>query len=260
MPQLTWGDVGERFYELGVDRGVLYPLVGDGVAWNGIISVDEAPNMEQPNSYYYDGIMYLQVPRIEEFRATITAMHRPSEFAASDGVATGLNGMLITQQRRKPFGFSYRTLVGNDLENEAHGYRIHLVYNALAMPSSRNYQSMGGGVNPSTYSWEITAKPPAMDGYRRTPHLVIDSLTAPPATLAALEDILYGTTEDAPRLPLPMEIFEMGFGIIVTDNGDGTFTISGPDDLVYLTDPDEWEVISASASYLDADTYTISSI
>ena len=260
MPRLTWGDVGERFYEIGVDRGVLYPLVGDGVAWNGIISVVEAPNLQQPNSHYYDGIMYLQVPRVEEFRATITAMHRPTEFGPSDGVAVGLNGMLITQQRRKAFGFSYRTFVGNDLQNEALGYRIHLVYNALAMPSERNYQSISDSVNTSPYSWEITACPPPMDGYRRTPHLVIDSLTAPAETLAALEDILYGTAEEAPRLPLPEEIFALGFGIVVTDNGDGTFTITGPDDLVYLTDSDEWEVISPNATFLDAETYTISSI
>lgn len=260
MPRLTWGDVGERFYEIGVDRGVLYPLVGDAVAWNGILSVDEAPNMSEPNSYYYEGIMYLQIPRIEEFRATITAMHRPSEFAVSDGVATGLNGMLVTQQRRKAFGFSYRTLVGNDLQNEALGYRIHLIYNALAMPSQRNYQSISDSVNTSPYSWEITACPPAIDGYRRTPHLVIDSLTAPAEALSALEDILYGTAEAAPRLPLPTEIFLLGFGIIVTDNGDGSFTVTGPDDLVYLTDATTFEIVSPNAIFIDAVSYTVGSV
>lgn len=260
MARLVWDKVDERFYELGLDRGVLYPSSGPGVVWNGLMSVDESPSAEQTAQYYLDGVMYLQIGGTEEFQATITANHRPPEFAPCDGVATGLNGLLIPGQRRQPFGLAYRTFLGSHLQGHEYAYRIHLIYNAMTMPSTRNYQSFSSSVNTAPYSWSISAKPPPVDGYRRTAHLVIDSLTAPAETLAALEDILYGTAEVAPRLPLPVEIFAMGFGIVVTDNGDGTFTITGPDEFVYLTDPDEWEVVSPSAIFLDADTYTISSV
>lgn len=259
MARLTWGDVASRFYEIGVDRGVLYPPSGPGVAWNGLVSVEEAPDSSETKQYFQDGIMYIQVPSLEEYRATITSMQRPKEFAACDGVATGLNGLTFTQQRRQPFGFSYRTFVGNTASGDFLAYRLHLVYNAIAGPSQRSYVSMGGSADNAAYSWPVTACPPAMDAYRPTPHIVIESLDTPAELMTAIEDILYGTAEVAPRLPTPQEIFDLGFGITVTDNGDGTFTISGPDEFVYLTDPDEWEVISPNAIFLDADTYTISS-
>lgn len=257
--RLTWGDAGERFYELGVDRGVLYPPTGDGVAWNGLVSVDENPQGAETKSYFLDGVMYLQRPGSERFQATITAMHRPAEFAECDGVATGLNGLMITQQKRLPFGLSYRTFVGNDLKGDRYSYRIHLVYNALTQPSARPYSSQGGSVNAARYSWQISALPPEVPGYKNTPHIVIDSATAPAELLQTLEDILYGTSEDPPRLPTPQEIFDLGFGFTVIDFGDGHFSVTGPDDLVVEIDPDSWEISGPTVISIDANTYTISS-
>ena len=260
MTQLTWGDSGKHLYEVGIDRGVLYPETGPGVAWNGLISVNEAATSTENRSYYLDGVKYLQVPTLDEFQATLVAVHRPTEFAACDGVANGLNGLMITHQRRRPFGLSYRTLVGNDISGDAYGYRIHLIYNALAIPSQRNYQTKGSSVDPATYSWEISAIAPPIPNYKPTPHLIFDSLTSPPDILAGLEAILYGTDDDAPRLPLPAEIFDIGFGLIVTDNGDGTFTVTGSDDLITMLDSITFEITSPTAIFLDADTYTISSL
>lgn len=257
--RLTWGDAGERFYEIGLDRGVLYPPVGDGVAWNGLISVDESPQNTGVKTYYLDGVPYLQLPGSEEFQATMTAMHRPTEFSECDGVATGLNGLLITQQKRLPFGLSYRTFIGNDTQGDRYSYRIHLVYNALTLPSPRPYSSQGGSVNVARYTWQISALPPAVNGYKNTPHLIIDSATAPPELLAELEDILYGTAETAPRLPTPQEIFDLGFGFTVTDHGDGTFSVTGPDEFIVSTGPDTYEITSPTVVALDADTYSISS-
>jgi len=257
--RLTWGEFSQRYYELGCDRGVLYPPGGVGVAWNGLVSVDENPQNTGIRSYYLDGVMYLQVPGAEEFQATITAMHRPVEFSECDGVATGLNGLLITQQRRQPFGLSYRTFVGNALLGDRSSYRIHLVYNALTLPSSRAYASQGGSVNAARYSWQISALAPEVPGYKNTAHIVIDSATTPEELLAALEDILYGTAEVAPRLPSPEEIFNLGFGFVVVDFGDGTFSVTGPDEFIISTGPDTYEITAPTVVVIDADTYSVSS-
>jgi len=259
MSQLVWGTPSERFYEIGVDRGVLYPPTGPGVVWNGLISVDENPDIGEVRSYYMDGVMYLQRAPTEEYEATITAMHRPKEFSECDGVVVGINGMLITGQRRKPFGFCYRSYVGNALEENELGYRLHLVYNALAMPSPRRYNTLNNSAEPSLYVWNISSKPVVTPGYKRTAQLVIDSLTSPAELLSNLEDILYGTVSEDPRLPSPEEIFEMGFGIIVIDNGDGSFSITAPDEVLVMLDSTTFEITSPSVIILDPDTYEISS-
>lgn len=259
MSQLVWGAPSERFYEIGVDRGVLYPPTGPGVAWNGLISVDENPNVGEVRSYYMDGVKYLQLSPTEEFEATITAMHRPKEFSECDGVTVGINGLLITGQRRKPFGFCYRSYVGNALEENDLGYRLHIIYNALALPSPRRYNTLNDSAEPSLYVWNITARPPAISGYKPTAQLVIDSLTTPAELLGNIEAILYGSEIDDPRLPLPQEIFEMGFGIIVVDNGDGSFSITGPDEALVMLDATTFEITSPSVIIIDLDTYEISS-
>lgn len=260
MTRLVWGAAGQRFYETGVDRGVLYTDGSPGVAWSGLISVEENPSNGEIKSYYLDGLMYLQVPTYEVFGATITAFNRPPEFAKCDGVATGLNGLMIPHQRRGTFGLSYRTFIGNDIEGNDHSYQIHLIYSAITLPSQRNYRTIDGGVNPAPYSWQISAKPPLVPGYKRTPHLIIDSATAPTDLLSALEDILYGTEGESPRLPTPQEIFDLGFGIQVIDNGDGTFTVTGPDEYVSMIDTDEFQIISPNAIFTSADTYRISTL
>lgn len=206
MARLSWDSVGKRFYEAGVDRGVLYVDTLPGVAWTGLISVSESPVGGEPKPYYIDGIKYLNISSVEEFAATISAFGSPPEFAQCDGIAAIQNGLFVTQQPRKQFGLSYRTKIGNDVDGPKYGYKIHLVYNALASPSSRDNRSIGQSAEASTFSWSITTLPPEITGYRPTAHLVIDSRYTSSVVLAFVEDILYGTEGVAPRLPDPDEL------------------------------------------------------
>lgn len=206
MARLTWGNRSERYFEGGVDRGVLYPLVGNGVAWSGLISIAENPAGGLPKPYYLDGIKYLNVAAAEEYAATITAFGAPPEFGPSDGIVSVHNGLFATQQPRKPFGLSYRTMIGNDVVGLDHGYKIHLVYDALAAPSQRDNSSISDSNNPIQLSWAITTRPPSVTGVKRTAHFIVDSRTADPTALSELEDLLYGTESDAPALPTPDEL------------------------------------------------------
>jgi len=201
-----WGARGERFYETGVDRGVLYPLVGDGVAWSGLISVTESPTGGTPKPFYLDGVKYLNIAAAEEFTAKLDAYGAPAEFAPSDGVTAIHNGLFATQQPRKPFGLSFRSLVGNDVLATGLGYKIHLVYNALAAPASRDNNTRNDSSDPLQLSWTLSTLPPPVTGVKRTAHFVVDSRYADPEMLTELEDLLYGTEGDAPALPTPDEL------------------------------------------------------
>lgn len=209
MSKLTWSATGKRYYEAGVDRGVLY--VGDlpGVSWTGLTSVSESPTGGEAKPYYLDGIKYLNVSSSEEFEATIEAFSSPPEFGPCDGVVSIQNGLFVTQQLRKSFGLSYRTRVGNDTDGLDHGYKIHLLYNALAAPSERNYNTLSDSVNLSTFSWKITTLPPSLTGYKPTAHLVIDSRKTPAGLMASVEDILYGSALGEARLPTTQELADM---------------------------------------------------
>lgn len=206
MARLNWDAQGARYYETGIDRGVLYPISDIGVAWPGLIAVSESPSGGDPRPYYIDGIKYLNISAAEEFVASIEAFYAPAEFAECDGRTQIQNGLFATQQPRKTFGFSYRTLIGNDLDGSAHGYKIHLVYNALAAPAGRDYASNGDSVDPSIFSWDIETLPPSLNGYKPTAHMVVDSRTTDPAVLTQVEDLLYGTEANAPTLPTPNEL------------------------------------------------------
>lgn len=206
MPRVTWDVIGERFYEIGVDRGVLYPTSALGIAWSGLISVSETPSGGEPRPFYIDGIKYVNISAAEEFEAAIGAFSSPSEFAPCDGVARIQNGLLVTNQPRKPFGLSYRSNLGNDTDGMDHAYKIHLVYNALAAPSQRANNTIDDSVNPSIFNWSITTLPPAITGYKPTAHLVIDSRYTDPAKLSEIEDLLYGTVATSSSLPTPDEL------------------------------------------------------
>lgn len=206
MPRVTWDAVGERFYEIGVDRGVLYPTSALGIAWSGLISVSETPSGGEPRPFYIDGIKYVNISAAEEFEAAIGAFSSPSEFSACDGVSRIQNGLLVTNQPRKPFGLSYRSNLGNDTDGMDHAYKIHLVYNALAAPSQRANNTIDDSVNPSIFNWSITTLPPAITGYKPTAHLVIDSRYTDPAKLSEIEDLLYGTVATSSSLPTPDEL------------------------------------------------------
>lgn len=201
MTALSWDTPGSRFYETGVSRGVLYTAGSDGVAWTGLISVSESPSGGEPRAYYIDGFKYLNLSSAEEYAATITAYNSPPEFGPCDGTVSIQNGLFITQQPRRSFGLSYRTQIGNDIEGPDHGYKIHLVYNALAAPADRNNGSVDDSVRPVELEWSITTLAPSITGYRPTAHMVIDSRYTSLALLGDIEGILYGNESLAPRLP-----------------------------------------------------------
>lgn len=208
MSRLNWGTAGERFYEAGVDQGVLY-VDGVGVPWHGLTGVQESPDGGSPKPYYLDGIKYLNVSTAEEFKASIEAYSAPREFDACDGTSSVANGLFVTQQPRKPFGLSYRTLVGNDTDGLDHGYKIHLVYNALAAPTNHQNKSLGETAEPSKLSWDISTTPGVVTGIRPTAHFIVDSRKTPNSLMAILEAVIYGAQGIAPRLPTPAEIVGM---------------------------------------------------
>ena len=213
MPRLIWDQVGERYFETGVDRGVLYPAVDGayplGVAWNGLTAVTESPSGAEPEAIYADNIKYLNLMSAEEFGASIEAYTYPDEWAACDGSASPAVGVMIGQQSRKSFGLAYRTLIGNDEDSQDHGYKLHLIYGALAAPSEKAYATINDTPEAITFSWEITTTPVPVTGYKPTASLVIDSTKVNAAKLAALEDLLYGTDLVPAKLPLPDEVIAL---------------------------------------------------
>jgi hypothetical protein len=262
MPKLTWDDIGKRFYETGIDRGVLYVGTQPGVAWSGLVSIAETTSGGESKPFYYDGFKYINTSANEEFGAVIEAYTYPEEFGPCDGTAAPLNGFYITHQRRRSFGLSYRTRVGNDVSGPDFGYKIHMIYNALAEPSAKSNTTIGDTVDPENFSWTVTTRAPAIENYSRTAHFMIDTRTAPPEAVVIVEDILYGNDEVGGRLPTVEELFEIFTDnaiIIVTDNGDGSFSITGPDLLVSFIDATSWQVDSPTVTYSDAVTYTVSS-
>lgn len=220
MTKLQWGRVGERLYETGVDRGVLYipnasGVYDKGVAWNGLTAVTESPSGAESNKQYADNEVYLNLQSAEEFGGTIEAFTYPDEFGQCDGTAEPIPGVLVSQQVRKSFGFSWRTLIGNDLEGTGYGYKLHLAYSALAAPSEKANSTINDSPEAVALSWEFSTTPvDAGADLKRTAHLVINSTKVSASALAALEAILYGTVGSDPRLPLPAEVFAMFSGTI----------------------------------------------
>ena len=216
MARLIWDDVGQRFYETGVDRGVLYlPDTGEftnGVAWNGLISVSANPSGAETNPQYADNIKYLNLVSMEEFGATVEAFTYPDEFAKCDGSAELKTGISFSQQPRQGFGLVYRTLLGNDSQGTDLGYKLHLIYDALAAPSEKSYNTVNESPEAMTFSWELTTTPVNVEGYKPTASIVIESTGADAACLKALEDQLFGSSEDEtiiPNLPLPDEVISI---------------------------------------------------
>lgn len=210
MSKLIWDKTGERLYETGVKMGVLYPQVAGaypkGVAWNGLTAVTESPSGAEATALYADDIKYLNLMSAEEFGATIEAYMYPDEFAECNGEGALADGITIGQQTRKAFGMCYRTVLGNDVDNNDHGYKIHIIYGALAAPSEKAYATINDSPEAITLSWEITTTPVNVTGFKPTASLTIDSTKVDATKLAALEAVLYGSESEEPRLPLPDEI------------------------------------------------------
>lgn len=213
MAKIEWDKTGERFYETGVSNGVIYPqAVGGtypkGVAWNGLTAVTESPSGAEPTPLYADNIKYLNLMSAEEFGFTIEAFMYPDEFSACNGEGTLTTGVKIGQQTRKAFGLSYKTLLGNDVEGDAYGYKLHLVYGALAAPSEKARNTVNDSPEATTMSWECSTTPVAVKGFKPTAHLEIDSKEVGEENMKKLEDKLYGV-EGEPTLPLPDEVLAL---------------------------------------------------
>ena len=214
MSKLVWDQLGKRLYETGVDHGVLYPIqtggvYSKGVAWNGLTAVTESPSGADVNDIYADNMKYLGLVGAEKFGATVEAYTYPDEFAECDGSVELVKGATIGQQNRKVFGMVYRTVIGNDVDGNEHGYKLHLIYGATAAPSEKAYNTINEDPEAITFSWELSTTPVNVTGHKPTASLTIDSTKVDPTKLAELEKILFGDTETEPRLPLPDEIAQL---------------------------------------------------
>lgn len=210
MPKLTWDETGERFYETGVDHGVLYipddtGVYNKGVAWNGLTTVTESPSGAEPTAQYADNIKYLNMFSAEELAVTIEAFTYPDEFAQFDGLAVPTPGVSVAQQHRPTFGLSYRSRLGNDLQGDNFGYKLHLLYGCMASPSEKAYATVNDSPAAIAFSWSVSTNPVAVTDMKPTSLVTIKSTDVDPVALAAFEDILYGGTAD-PSLPLPDEV------------------------------------------------------
>lgn len=210
MAVLTWDQTGEKTYETGVQKGVLYPMdgavYGKGVAWNGLTAVNETPSGAESTKLYADDIKYLDIRSAEEFGATIEAYSSPDEFDACDGTAELADGVNIGQQNRKGFGFCYRSTIGNDTEYNNYGYKLHIIYGLTAAPSERSYSSVNDSPETATLSWEVSSTPVSVAGFKPTSIVTINSRKINPEALKEIEDALYGTVSEEPKILLPDEI------------------------------------------------------
>ena len=211
MAKLVWDETGKRFYETGVKNCVLYVQSAEGnypkgVAWNGITAVTESPSGAESEPLYADDIKYVNLLSNEEFGATIEAYTYPDEFAECDGSGTLAEGVLLGQQKRKVFGLCYRTTIGNDVDGNDHGYKLHLVYGCLAAPSEKAYSTINDNPDAITFSWEVTTTPVNVTGFKPTSQITIDSTKVAKEKMTAIEALLYGSEEKEPSLPLPDEL------------------------------------------------------
>lgn len=244
MTRVKWHEAGKRRFETGVDRGVLYVRDGagnyqDGVPWNGLTAVTESPTGAESNKQYADNVVYLNLKSAEEFGATIEAYTYPDEFAQCDGTAEPEPGVYIGQQLRKTFGFSYRSLVGNELESTDFGYKVHLVWGADAAPSEKANSTVNESPEATTFSWEVTTTATEVGthegvDYKPTAHMTIDSTKVPADRLAALEDIIYGTSGADPRLPTPLEVIQLFAAASLTEVETQAPTYNASTDIVTI--------------------------
>jgi hypothetical protein len=263
MTTLVWDKVGERVYQTGIDRGVLYLQDGRAVAWNGLTSVEDS-TVQTLKSFYLDGVKYLDNILPGDFAGKLKAFTYPDEFDDVNGIVTPSPGLEYYDQPSKSFNLSYRTILLNDVEGESYGYKIHLLYNLVANADTYAFDTLKGSSNtPIEFAWALTGTPPRVAKFRPTVHIAIDSTETPPGLLQSIEDILYGTQDSSPSLPTIGQILDM-FGylgaLIIVDHGDGTWSaIDESDTYISMTNPTTFQIDNADTTYLDATTYQISS-
>ena len=260
MTRITWDDTGERRFSVGVDRGVLY--LGDpamGAAWAGLLGVDEITE-EGSAPYFIDGVKYLDVETGGDFKATVRAFTYPSALDAYTGFAYRGSGLYAADQPPSLVNLSWRTLIGNDVDGVDHGYKIHIVWNAMMVPEVATHNTLGADPELVEFSWDLTAVPVSVPGYKPTAHLVLDSTQLDPAILALFENTIYATEFASAYLPSLEEFAtQVGIGFVV-DNGDGTWTITAPDENITMVSATQFSIaseIEGMPVYLDANTFTI---
>ena len=262
MTTLTWDKTGERVYETGVDKGVLYLHDGTSVVWNGLTSVEE-DSADTLTSYYLDGVKFLDNLAPGDFTGILKAFTYPDEFDLVNGIAEVAPGLSYHDQPSQSFNLTYRTIIGNDAEGTDHAYKIHLLYNVIANPATFAYESLkDSGSAPIEFQWNLTGTPPKITGNRPTVHISIDSRKTDPEVLQGIEDVLYGTATTAPHFPSFNELlslFKSLASLIIVDNGDGTWqAIDNGNNYITMISDTEFQIDGADATFLDATTYTIS--
>lgn len=261
MATIEWDKVGERFFQTGVDRGVLYLNDGGAVAWNGLLSVEDGSSKDV-QSYFMDGVKYLEKISPGEYSGKLKALTYPIEFERVNGIEPVAPGLYYHDQPPQDFSLSYRTRLGDDLDSTDRGYKIHILYNLVADADAISFESISNPLKPVEFAWALTGTPPPLTGYRPTVHISIDSTLFDQESLQAIEDILYGTDTTVPRLPSIEEIsqfIELLGALIIVDNGDGTWSaIDVGDAYITMLDPDTFQIDNADATYLNATTYKIS--
>jgi hypothetical protein len=258
---IVWDKVGRRFYQTGVDRGVLYLKDNTSAAWNGLTSVEETSSTEL-KSFWLDGVKYLDNLLPGDFSGKLSAFTYPDEFDSVNGIVDVAPGLTYYDQPSKSFNLTYRTQIGNDVDGTDYGYKIHLLYNIIANPDSYKFESLKDQASAIEFSWTLVGTPPMIHGYRPTVHVSIDSNETDPDTLKYIEDILYGTATTDPYFPTINEILDLfkNLGaLIIVDNGDGTWqAIDQANTYITMISSTEFQIDGADATYLDATTYEIS--
>lgn len=262
MAAIVWDQIGDRVFETGIDRAVLYFPDGSGVPWNGLTSIDEKPN-GTIESVYFDGVKFNDIVVCGDFAATMKAFTYPDEFLEFEGILKDQTGMFITDQPQKMFHLSYRTGVGDDIVGLGTHYKIHLLWNLTAMPSDKSYETLSLDVDPLEFEWSLTSVPEDIDKYRPTSHIILDSRQMDPLLLSDIEGFLYGNEEREPKLPSLkglISFIRKWQRVLITDNGDGTWTATtSVPGIIEMIDEDIFQINGADATYLDADTYEIKS-
>jgi len=258
---LDWGILTERQIEAGIDRGVLYLNNGITVPWNGLTGVDEEGG-EGAAEYYVDGRPFLYLPKPKEYKASLRAYTYPDEFSAVLGEVEAADGMYLDSQVGDSFGLSYRTKIIDGVLGELAGYKIHLIYNATVVPSQRTYETIGDSINPVEFDWKINAVPVNVAGYRPTAHITIDTRHMDATRIAEIEALIYGSATEPAQMPDPQTIFDLlsfGNAIIITDNGNGTWTAEGSYHNIYMIGDEIFQIDNVNAVDNGDGTYTISS-
>jgi hypothetical protein len=260
MTRLSWEDVVDRTYEEGLDRGVLYLADGSAVPWNGLTGVDEDASGDENTPLFVDGFKYFDYPTIGDYVATLRAITYPDEFMELEGSIALGGGLFVDGQTPKTFGLSYRTRIANPVAGTKYGYKIHILYNLTAEVDTKAHVTLGEENSPEEFTWTLSGVPENVVGYRPTAHAIVDSTRTHAEYLEYLENILYGTDTEDPQLPPLSELVanaEVWSLVIITDNGDGTWTATGPDANVRMTSAEEFELIDVNVSWINADKYTI---